>query len=225
MQNKNKLISSLFLLSLCSLACGKTEQSTNPSTGNRFDAANLQYFDDTSEGSSPSNPSSINTINTKTECPSYIYLKGEGQYGSFSGNGAMPAFGFISNKLAEDGTEVSCTYSRPADPNYGTFVASYFPINTTCSVQENDSFLCSGASESTISCPEKVSIGPALWVSYGEYGSSALEPLPQAWEIQGDEMTLTSLLSHEIMESYGAPHTPALRCNYHKFSSVELVKQ
>lgn len=185
---------------------------------------NGQGVNATSPTVSRNDPTQPRTEETRIPdgCPDYVYLHGSPTVGTFSWNGAYPSFKKAPSQALDSR---NCTYERTNDISYAEFIASYFPTGTTCVPQGRTAFRCVGAgTNSAVACPPSITIGRAEFISFGEYGTGEMIPLPPGWRVTGDQMTLSDNVGVDIWDRYGPSNRPAMRCLYSNFGRIQLAR-
>jgi hypothetical protein len=148
-------------------------------------------------------------------CPATVYLANNAS----TADGMRSNGGYIAFTLGTSTTTGSgrtCTYTRPADPNYDPFIGRNLAADELSAAPTGTNawqVVTAGGGFRTVTCPTGIEIGPLA--TYAMAGGS-MTPLPEGWLVTQNNVQALVFNTRSNQPPF------ALRCNYRLTTIVEL---
>ena len=148
-------------------------------------------------------------------CPASVYLANNATTADgMRGNGGYITFTLATSTITGSGR--TCTFTRPADPNYDPFIGRNLAADELSAAPSGPDawqVATAGGKFRTVTCPARIEIGPLA--TYAMAGGS-MTPLPESWLVTQNDVQVLAFDTRSSQPPF------ALRCNYHGVATVEL---
>jgi len=148
-------------------------------------------------------------------CPATVYLASNATTADgMAGNGGYIAFTLATSTTTGSGR--TCSYTRPADPNYDPFIGRNLAADEVSALPAGTNawqVTTAAGGYRTVTCPSGIEIGPlATYVMAG----GSMTPLPDNWLVTQNNVQMLAFDTRSSQPPF------ALRCNYQGAAIVEL---